>query len=62
MALWQVDVIGRAFLEDGREMTLVTGLEDHSRYVINAKVVPKARARPVCDALTEALVRHGCPS
>jgi hypothetical protein len=29
--------------------------------VISAKVVPRATARPVCDALTEALARHGVP-
>jgi transposase InsO family protein len=61
MALWQMDVMGRAFLSDGREMKLVTGLDDHSRYVISAKVVGRATARPVCDALTEALARHGVP-
>jgi transposase InsO family protein len=61
MALWQMDVMGRAYLSDGREMKLVTGLDDHSRYVISAKVVGRATARPVCDALTEALARHGVP-
>jgi transposase InsO family protein len=61
MALWQMDVMGRAFLRDGREMKLVTGLDDHSRYVISAKVVARATARPVCDALVEALARHGVP-
>jgi hypothetical protein len=29
--------------------------------VISAKVVPRATARPVCDALSEALARHGVP-
>lgn len=61
MALWQMDVMGRAFLADGREMKLVTGIDDHSRYVVSAKVVPRATARPVCDALSEALARHGVP-
>lgn len=61
MALWQMDVMGRAYLSDGREMKLVTGLDDHSRYVISAKVVPRATARPVCQALREALARHGVP-
>jgi transposase InsO family protein len=61
MVLWQMDVMGRAFLADGREMKLVTGLDDHSRFVISAKVVPRATARPVCDALSEALERHGVP-
>lgn len=61
MELWQMDVMGRAFLSDGREMKIVTGLDDHSRFVVCAKVVPRATARPVCDALVEALRRHGVP-
>jgi len=61
MELWQMDVMGRAFLSDGREMKIVTGIDDHSRFVVCAKVVPRATARPVCDALAEALRRHGIP-
>ena len=61
MELWQMDVMGRAFLADGREMKIVTGIDDHSRFMVCAKVVPRATARPVCDALTEALRRHGVP-
>jgi transposase len=33
MALWQMDVMGRAFLADGREMKLVTGLDESPRRV-----------------------------
>jgi transposase InsO family protein len=61
MELWQMDVMGRAFLSDGREMKIVTGIDDHSRFVVCAKVVVRATARPVCDALAEALRRHGVP-
>ena len=61
MELWQMDVMGRAFLSDGREMKIVTGIDDHSRFVVCAKVVPRATARPVCEALAEALRRHGVP-
>jgi transposase InsO family protein len=61
MELWQMDVMGRAFLSDGREMKIVTGIDDHSRFVVCAKVVPRATARPVCGALAEALRRHGVP-
>lgn len=61
MELWQMDVMGRAFLSDGREMKFVTGIDDHSRFVVCAKVVLRATARPVCDALREALRRHGIP-
>jgi hypothetical protein len=39
----------------------VTGIDDHSRFVVCAKVVLRATARPVCLALAEALRRHGVP-
>ena len=61
MDLWQMDVMGRAFLSDGREMKIVTAIDDHSRFVVCAKVVVRATARPVCDALAEALRRYGVP-
>jgi transposase InsO family protein len=62
MELWQMDVVGRVYLADGLEVKVVTGLDDHSRFVVCAKVVARATARPVCQALSEALARHGVPS
>jgi transposase InsO family protein len=62
MELWQMDVMGRVFLEDGTEVKIVTGIDDHSRFIVCAKVVLRATARPVCQALAEALRRHGVPS
>jgi transposase InsO family protein len=56
-----MDVMGRAFLSDGRELKIVTGIDDHSRFVVCARVVPRATARPVCAALLDALRRHGVP-
>jgi hypothetical protein len=32
MQLWQLDVTTSAFLADGREVKIVTGIDDHSRY------------------------------
>jgi transposase InsO family protein len=61
MELWQMDVMGRVFLAGGQEVKVVTGIDDHSRFVVCAKVVVRATARPVCQALTEALARHGVP-
>jgi Integrase core domain len=43
------------------EAKIVTGIDDHSRFVICARVVARATARPVCDALEWALRRWGCP-
>jgi transposase InsO family protein len=62
MELWQMDVMGGVHLADGLEVKVVTGLDDHSRYVVSAKVVLRATARPVCQALAEALARHGVPA
>jgi transposase InsO family protein len=62
MELWQMDVVGRFYLLDGTELKVVTGIDDHSRYCVCARVVARATARPVCDALTFALKQHGTPS
>jgi transposase InsO family protein len=62
MELWQRDVMGRVHLADGTEVKVVTGIDDHSRFVVCAKVVLRATARPVCQALAEVLRRHGVPS
>ena len=61
MELWQMDVMGGVYLTDGIELKVVTGLDDHSRFCVSAKVVRRATARPVCDALAEAMARHGIP-
>jgi transposase InsO family protein len=67
MELWQMDIVGGVRLVDPatgelREAKIVTGIDDHSRFVICARVVARATARPVCDALEWALRRYGCPS
>jgi len=61
MELWQMDVMGGVWLADGVELKVVTGIDDHSRFCISAKVVRRATARPVCDALVEAMRRYGIP-
>ena len=61
MDLWQMDVMGRVFLAGGTEVKILTGIDDHSRFVVCATAVMRATARPVCQALTEALRRHGIP-
>jgi transposase InsO family protein len=61
MELWQMDVMGEVLLQDGTELKAITGIDDHSRYCVSAKVVHRATARPVCDALLEAFARHGVP-
>jgi transposase InsO family protein len=61
MELWQMDVVGRFHLADGTEVKVVTGIDDHSRFCVCARVVARATARPVCEALQWALRTHGVP-
>jgi transposase InsO family protein len=61
MELWQMDIVGRFHLNDGTEVKVVTGVDDHSRFCICASVVARATARPVCEALQWALRTHGVP-
>ena len=61
MELWQMDIVGGIHLGDGVEVKVVTGIDDNSRFVVCAKVVARATARPVCEALLGALHRHGVP-
>jgi transposase InsO family protein len=61
MELWQMDVMGRVRLSDGTELSVVTGIDDHSRFCVSALLVRKATAKPVCSALTLAMRTHGIP-
>jgi len=62
MELWQMDVVGGVQLVNGWKASIVSGLDDHSRFVISAHVVERATARPVCDALAKAMRTHGAPA
>ena len=66
MQLWQVDIVGGLWLVNSatgqlREAKIVTGVDDHSRYCVMAKVVERATSRAVCVAFAEALARFGVP-
>jgi transposase InsO family protein len=61
MELWQIDILGNVKLANGIQVSVVTGIDDHSRFCVIAKVVARATARPVCDALLEALNIYGIP-
>jgi transposase-like protein len=60
MELWQMDIVGGVQLVDGWKASIVSGVDDHSRFVISARIVERATARPVCDALALAMRRFGC--
>jgi transposase InsO family protein len=61
MELWQMDVVGGVMLADGWKASIISGIDDHSRFVISAHVVRRATARPTCDALAKALRAYGVP-
>ena len=61
MELWQMDVVGEIFLSDGTKLSAVTGIDDHSRFCVCARLIVRATAKPVCDALVHALRTHGIP-
>ncbi|MEU0438148.1 IS481 family transposase, partial [Streptomyces sp. NPDC006290] len=61
MELWQMDIVGGVLLAGGGECKMVTGIDDHSRFMVIAKVVERATARAVCSAFGEALMRFGVP-
>ncbi len=67
MELWQMDIVGGVRIVDPTtgeltEAKIVTGIDDHSRFVVCARVVARATARPVCEALEWSLSRYGCPA
>ncbi|WP_282697821.1 IS481 family transposase [Streptomyces sp. CC208A] len=62
MQLWQLDLMGGVFLASGRECKLVTGIDDHSRFIVIAKVVAEPSGRAVCTAFAEAMTAYGVPS
>ncbi len=61
MELWQMDIVGGVKLADGSEAKIVSGIDDHSRFVVSAQVVERATARPTAAALALAMRRYGVP-
>jgi transposase InsO family protein len=61
MELWQMDVVGGVALADGTSCKILTGIDDHSRFVVCAGVMTKATSRAVCAHFAQALRVHGVP-
>jgi hypothetical protein len=68
MQLCQLDVMGSAvFIKDPStpggvvKAKLISGIDDHSRYLVIGKVVPRASARAVCTAFMAAMAEYGFP-
>jgi transposase InsO family protein len=61
MQLWQMDVMVGVMLDDGTELKIVTGLDDHSRFCVAAGLVRQATSKAVCEILSNSLRTHGIP-
>ena len=66
MQLWGIDIVEGIWLVDTstgvlRPAKVVTGIDDHSRFCVVARVVERATGRAVCLAFAQALTRHGVP-
>lgn len=61
MELWQTDVVSGFPLADGTSAKALTGIDDHSRMCVCARLMTRERTRAVCDGLREALATYGAP-
>jgi transposase InsO family protein len=61
MELWQMDIVGGFPLADGSCAKALTGIDDHSRLCVSAKLMARERTRAVCDGLRAALAVYGLP-
>jgi transposase InsO family protein len=61
MQLWQMDVMSGVMLDDGTDLKVVTGVDDHSRFCVAAGLVTRATSRAVCDVFKQAMVTYGIP-
>ena len=62
MHLWQLDLVGGIYLADGRECKMLTGIDEHSRFVVIAEVLAAPSGRAVADAFVRAMRVHGVPA
>jgi transposase InsO family protein len=62
MELWQMDVVGGFLLADGSHAKALTGVDDHSRFCVSARLMSRERTRAICDGLAAALRTYGCPT
>ena len=61
MELWQMDLVGGFLLADGTPAKALTGVDDHSRFCVSARLMPRERTQLVCDGFVAAMRAHGVP-
>jgi transposase InsO family protein len=62
MELWQLDVVHGFALADGSAAKALTGIDDHSRFCVSARLMPRERTQAVCDGFSSALREYGVPA
>src|SRR5712691_11649974 len=62
MELWQLDLVHGFVMADGTSAKALTGVDDHSRYCVSARLMVRERTQSVCDGFTSALRTHGVPA
>jgi hypothetical protein len=61
MELWQLDVVGGFHLADGTTAKALTGVDDHSRFCVSARLMHRERTSKVCEGFGVALRKYGVP-
>src|SRR6201996_3088056 len=61
MELWHMDVVGGFPLADGTSAKALTGIDDHSRMCVCARLMARERTGAVCEGLRVALTTYGAP-
>jgi hypothetical protein len=59
MHLWQLDLVSGIYLTDGRECKMLTGIDDHPRFVVVAAVLAVPSGQAVADAFLRAMRSYG---
>ena len=62
MELWQLDVVHGFLLADGTSAKALTGLDDHSRFCIAARLMARERTQSVCEGFSSAMRIYGVPT
>ena len=61
MELWQLDLVHGFLLADGSSAKALTGVDDHSRYCVSARLMARERTQSVCDGFNSAMQTYGVP-
>jgi transposase InsO family protein len=62
MELWLFDVVHGFLLADGTSAKALTGIDDHSRFCVSARLMARERTQAVCDGFSSALKAYGVPA